>query len=183
MSIWNCKNKFWCVCKIDWCLVIKRNEILIHATTWISIKVIVLSEIILRNGDMYWMSLLIKIPRKCRLICNDRKQVSVCLGMISSVQFSSVAHLCLNLCDPMDCSMPAFSAHHQLLEPTQTHVHWVSGAIQPSHPLSSPSPPTFNLSQLQGLFKWISSSHQVAKVLEFQLQHQSFQWILRIDFL
>ena len=63
------------------------------------------------------------------------------------------------------------------------HVHWVSEAIQPSHPLSSPSPPTFNLSQHQGLFKWVSSLHQVAKVLEFQLKHQSFQWIFRTDFL
>ena len=65
----------------------------------------------------------------------------------------------------------------------QTHVHWVGDAIQPSHPLLSPSPPTFNLSQHQGLFKWVSSSHQVAKVLELQLQHQSFQWIFRTDFL
>ena len=73
--------------------------------------------------------------------------------------------------------------HHQLLELTQTHVHQVGDAIQPSHPLSSPSPPAFNLSQYQGLFKWVSSSHLVSKVLEFQLQHQSFQWIFRTDFL
>ena len=73
--------------------------------------------------------------------------------------------------------------HQQLPEFTQTHVHRVSDAIQPSHPLSSPSPPAFNLSQHQGLFQWVSSSHQVAKVLEFQLQHQSFQWIFRTDFL
>ena len=63
----------------------------------------------------------------------------------------------------------------------QTHVHWVGDAIQPSHPLSSPSPPSLNLSQHQGIFKWVSSSHQVAKVLEFQLQHQSFQWTPRTD--
>ena len=100
-----------------------------------------------------------------------------------SVQFSSVAQSRLTLCDPIDCSTPGFSVHHQLLELTQTHVHRVGGAIQPSHPLSSPSPPTFNLSQHQGLFQWVSSLHQVAKVLEFQLQHQSFQWILRTDFL
>ena len=73
--------------------------------------------------------------------------------------------------------------HHQLPKFAQTHVHWVSDTIQPSHPLSSPSPPAFNLSQHQGLLKRISSSHQVAKVLEFQLQHQSFQWIFRTDFL
>ena len=68
----------------------------------------------------------------------------------------------------MDCSMPGFPVHHQHLEPTQAHVHRVSDAIQPSYPLSSPSPPAFNLSQHQSLFRWVSSSHQVAKVLEFQ---------------
>ena len=99
------------------------------------------------------------------------------------VQFSSVAQSCPTLCDPMDCSTPGFPIHHQLLEVTQTHVHLVGDAIQPSHPLLSPSPPTFNLFQHQGLFQWVSSSYQVAKVLEFQLQHQSFQWIFRTDFL
>ena len=97
--------------------------------------------------------------------------------------FSSVAQLCPALCNPMDCSTPGLPVHHQLLEFTQTHVHWVGDAIQPSYPLSSPSPPTFNLSQHQGLFQWVTSSHQVAKVLEFQLQHQSCQWIFRTDFL
>ena len=96
---------------------------------------------------------------------------------------SSVTQLCLTLCDPMDCSTPGLPVHHQLPEFTQTHVHWVSDAIQPSHPLSSPSPPTFNLSQHQGLFKWVGPSHQVARVLEFQLQHQSFQLIFRTDLL
>ena len=91
----------------------------------------------------------------------------------------SVAQSCLTLCDPIDCSTPCLPVHYQFLEFTQTHVRWVGYAIQPSHPLSSPSLPTFNLSQHQGLFKWVSSSHQVAKVLEFQLQHQSFQWIFR----
>ena len=99
-----------------------------------------------------------------------------------SVQLTSVAQLCPILCNPLNCSMPGFPVHHQLLEFTQTHVHWVSDAIQPSHPLSSPSP-TFSLSLHQGLFQWVSSSHQVAKVLELQLQHRSFQWIFRIDFL
>ena len=99
------------------------------------------------------------------------------------LQFSSVAQSHLSLCDPRDCSMPGLPVHQQLLEVTQTHVHQVSDAIQPSHPLSSLSPPTFNLSQHQGLFKWVTSSHQVAEVLEFQLQHQSFQWIFRTDFL
>ena len=76
----------------------------------------------------------------------------------------------------MDCSMPGFPIHHQLLELAQTHVSWIDDAIQPSHPLSSPSLPAFNLSQHQGLFQWVSSSPQVAKELERQPQHQSFQW-------
>ena len=99
------------------------------------------------------------------------------------LQFSSVAQLCLTLCDPIDCSTPGLPVHHQLLEFTQTYVHWVGDAIQPSHPQSSLSPPALNLSQHQGLFQWVSSSHQVAKVLKFQLQHHSFQWTLRTDLL
>ena len=82
----------------------------------------------------------------------------------SSRQFSSVAQLCLTLCDPTDCSTPGFPVHHQLVEFTQTHGHRVGNAIQPTHPLSSPSPPAFSLSQHQGLFQWVSSSHQVDKV-------------------
>ena len=83
----------------------------------------------------------------------------------------------------MDCSTPGLPVHHQLPVFTQTHVHRVGDAIQPSHLLSSPSSPAFNLSQYQGLFQWVSPSHQVAKVLEFQLQHQSFQWKPRTDLL
>ena len=90
-------------------------------------------------------------------------------------QFSSVAQLCLTLCDPMNRSTPGLPVHHQLPESTQTHLHWVGDAIQPSHPLSSPFPHAFNLFQHQSLFKLVSCLHQVAKVLEFQLQHQSFQ--------
>ena len=89
----------------------------------------------------------------------------------------------VRLCDPVDCSTPGLPVHHQFPELTQTHVYWVGDVIQPSHPLSFPSPPAFYLSQHQGLFKWVSSSHQVAKVLELQLQYQSFQWIFRTDFL
>ena len=88
----------------------------------------------------------------------------------SPSQFNSVAQSCLTLCDPMDCSTPGFPVHHQLPELVQTHVHQVSDAVQPSHPLLSPSPPTFNLSQHQGIFQWVNSLHQVTKVLEFQLQ-------------
>ena len=101
----------------------------------------------------------------------------------SSVQFNSVAQSCRTLCNPMNCSTPGLPVHHQLLESTQTHVHWVGDAIQPSHPLSSPSPPALNLSQHQGLFKWVSSLHHVAKGLEFQLQHQSLQWTPSTDLL
>ena len=94
----------------------------------------------------------------------------------------SAVQSCPTVCDPKDCSVPGFPVLHHLLELAQIHVHSVRDAIQPSHPLSSPSP-AFNLSQHQGLFQWVSSSHGVAKVLEIQLQHQSFQWIFRIDFL
>ena len=99
-------------------------------------------------------------------------------GLFSSLQFNSVTQLCPTLFNLMDHSMPGFPVNHQLPEFTQTHVHWVGDAIQLSHPLLSPSPPALNLSQHQGLFKWVSSLHQVAKVFEFQLQHQSFRWTL-----
>ena len=102
---------------------------------------------------------------------------------VSNGYFSSVTQSCLTLCDTMNCSTPGLPVHRQLLEFTQTYLHWVGDAIQPSYPLSSPSPPALNLSQHQGLFKWVSSSHQVAKVLEFQLQYQSFQWTPRADLL
>ena len=93
----------------------------------------------------------------------------------------SAAKRCLTLCNPMDCSTPGFPVLHYLLELAQTPVHWVSDAIQPSHPLPPLSPPALNLSQHQGLLQWLGPSHQVAKVLE--LQHQSFQWTFRVDFL
>ena len=87
----------------------------------------------------------------------------------NEVQFSSVAQSGLTLCDSMNCSMPGFPVHPQLMKFTQTHIHRVSDAIQPSHPLSSPSPPAPNCSQHQSFFQWGNSSHEVAKVLEFQL--------------
>ena len=110
--------------------------------------------------------------------------LSVSRPRFSMCQFSSVQSLCCVwlFATPWTTACKA-SVHHQLPESTQNHVHWVGDAIQPSHPLLSPSPPVLNLSQHQGLFKWVSSSHQVAKALEFQLQHQSFQWILRTDLL
>ena len=128
--------------------------------------------------------------------CHKNPVCSACLSLCPQLlettdfflnchqQFSSVQSLSrVRLFDPTNHSTPGLPVHHQLPERTQTHVHWVSDAIQPSHPLSSPSPPAFNLSQQQGLIQWISSSQEVAKVLEFQLQHQSFQWTPRTDLL
>ena len=123
------------------------------------------------------------ISDQSKVPSDDHSWTTACQShqVLFSVHFSSVTQSSPTLYDPMDCSTPGLPVHHQLPELTQTPVHWVGDAIQPSHFLSSPSPPAFNLSQHQGLFKRVSSSHQVAKVLEFQLQHQSFQWILRND--
>ena len=131
--------------------------------------------------------LLIKNSISCKTVLNsegetktflDKEKLKSSLPLSSLQLLSWVLLLATPWAAPCQASLP-----HQLLELAQTHVHWVGDAIQPSHPLSSPSPPAFNLSQNQGLFQWVSSSHQVAKVLEFQLQHQSFQWIFRVDFL
>ena len=97
------------------------------------------------------------------------------MGSIVTQDFSSVNQWCLTLCSPMGYSTPGFPVLHQLPEPIQTHVHHIRDAIQPSHPLSSPSPPAFSLSHHQGLFRGVGSLHQVAKLLELQLQPQSFQ--------
>ena len=109
--------------------------------------------------------------------------IKVCQIFSKGVQFSSVVQPCPTFCDPMNCSTPGLPVHHQLLEFTQTHIHRVGDAIQPSHPLLSPSPHAPNPSQHQGLFQYVNSSHEVAKVLEFQLQHQSFQRTPRTDLL
>ena len=102
---------------------------------------------------------------------------SVCLKLTQhcKLTISSVQSLSCFSLQPLDCSTPGLPVHHQLPEFTQTHVHRVSDAIQPSHPLLSPSLPAFNLSQLQGLFQRVSSLHQAAKVLKLQRQHHSFQ--------
>ena len=124
-------------------------------------------------GNLFEQHIIISLDA-CLVVCSPYS------GQVpTTVQFSSVTHSCLTLCDPMDSSTPGLPVHHQLPEFAQTHIHWVSDAIQRSHPLSSPSPPALNLSQYQGLFKWVSSLHQVAKVLEFQLQHQTFQETLK----
>ena len=111
------------------------------------------------------------------------KLIRASLSHNCSNQFSSVAQSCPTLCDPMNPSTPGLPVHHQLPEFTQTHIHRVRDAIQLSHPLASPSPPAFNPSQHQSLFQRVSSLHEVAKVLEFQLQHQSFQRTPRADLL
>ena len=116
-----------------------------------------------------WEPLQTSDLQNCRIIKSSYVTMFVMI-CYSSNHFSSVQSLsCVWLCDPMNCSTPGLPVHHQLLESTQTHVHCVSDAIQPSHPLSSPSPPALSLSQHQGLFKWVNSLHEVAKVLEFQL--------------
>ena len=95
----------------------------------------------------------------------------------------SVATSCPTFHDPMDCSMPSFPGPHHHLEFAKVQVHCISDAIQPSHPLLPSSLPAFNLSQHQGLFQWVTSLRQMTKILELQLQHQSFQWVFRVDFL
>ena len=119
------------------------------------------------------------------MVSNDKNFRFLTLRFLSYniVQFSSVTQLCLTLRDPMNRRTPGLPVHHKLPEFTQTHVHWVSNAIQPSHPLSSPSPPAPNPSQHQNLFQWVNSLHEVAKVVEFQLQHHFLQRNPRTDLL
>ena len=116
------------------------------------------------------------------LLQNQCKALTILEFLYTHTRCHSVAQSCLTLCNPMDCSMPGFLVLHYLPEVAQTPVHWISDASQPFCPLSSPSP-AFNLSQHQGLLQRAGSLHQLAKVLELQLQHQSFQWIFRVDFL
>ena len=103
---------------------------------------------------------------ECLSVFNPKEEKKYLLSLFSCK--------CPTLCTPVDCSQPGFPVLHYLPEFIQTLVHWVGDAIQPSHPLSPPSPPALNLSQHQGLFLWAGSLHQVAKVLQLQLQHQSF---------
>ena len=123
------------------------------------------------------------LPRLAFLCCVATISTYFPLEDEGSVRFSSVTQSCPTLWDPMNHSRPGFPIHQQHPEFIQTHVHRIGDAIQPSHPLSSPSPPAPNPSENQGLFQWVNYLHQVAKVLEFQLQHQSFQWTPRTDLL
>ena len=139
---------------------------------------------------MYMKALMKSIGVKSHLILCWRnhlywKNSQLCSveTILGNPELSQFSHSVMsNSWDPMACNTPGFPIHHQLPELTQTHVHYVSDAIQPSHPLSSPSPSTFSLSQHQGLSQCVSSSRQVAKVLKFQVEHQSFQWMFRVDF-
>ena len=122
------------------------------------------------------------LPIKNRNKENKKKQRKEIWNYIQQLLFSSVTQSRPALCEPINSSSPELPVHHQLVESTQTHVHWITDSSQPSHSLSSPFLPALKLSQPQGLFKWVSSLHHVAKVLEFQPQHQSFQWTFRTDF-
>ena len=113
----------------------------------------------------------------------DKVRGEAAMWESASVQLSLVTQSCPTLCEPMNHSTPGLPVHHQLPEFTQTHVHWISDAIQPSHPRSSLSPPALNPSQHQSLFQWANSLHEVAKVLEFQLQDHSLQRNPRADLL
>ena len=141
--------------------------------------------IIIKASKLGPILLMIVSPWFCLfcLLVPLRRTLWLHLSHLDAVQFSSVTQSCPSLCDPMNHSIPGLPVHHQLPESTQTNVHWVGDAIQPSHSLSSPSPPAPNPSQYQGPFQWVSSLHQVARVLKFQLQHQSFQWTPRSDLL
>ena len=153
-----------------------RWTLLTQYWTWANIRLINSTQHALKVTGFSWSSVR-------RRFLHENLFNNLISNILITYQFSSVAQSCLTLCDPMNWSTPGLHVHHQLPELTQTHVHWVGDAIQPSHPLSSPSPPALNLSQHHGLFKWVSSLHQVAKVLEFQLQHQTYQWTPRTDLL
>ena len=136
---------------------------------------------ICNTGQISHKTGVILFNSKCKVKYNSRNSK----GIYKHTKcFSSVQSLSrVQLCDPMNCSMPGLPVHHQLLEFSQTHVRQVGDAIQPSHPLSSPSPPAPNPSQHQSLFQWVNSLHEVAKGLKFQIQYQSFQWTPRTDLL
>ena len=151
------------------------SRVRLFATSWIAARQASLSITISRSSLKLTSGFLPLLTGKIKLLkffmkskCSETRYQEVTVGYVS-VQFSSFAHSCPTICNSMNFSTPGLPVHHQLPEFTQTHVHWVGGAIQPSHPLSSPSPPAPNPSQHQSLFQWFNSSHEVAKVLEFQL--------------
>ena len=135
------------------------------------------------SSTLAWKISWMEKPGRLQSMGSQRVRQDRTTSLSLSVQFSLVAQSSPTLCNPMNHSTPCLPVHHQLPEFTQTHVHRVGDAIQTSHPLSSSSPPAPSPTQHQGLFQWVSSLHEVAKVLEFQLQHQSFQWTPRTDLL
>ena len=160
---------------------IKVHDSLLFFKTWFISETNFSVELVCMDPPIYSSNCWPIIISKHILLCFNVSHLSQTWDY--SVQFSSVAQSCPTPCDPMNRRTPGLPVHHQLPEFTQTHVHRVGDAIQPSHPLLSPSPSTPNPSQHQGLFQWVNSLHEVAKVLQFQLQHQSFQWTPRTDFL
>ena len=143
------------------------------------VHIYILHLIISRSAKLFFQSgyTILHLQKQCTRAAN----FSTCSPTPAITKFSSVAQSCPTLFDPMNRSTPGLPVHHQLPEFTQTHVHQASDAIQPSHPLSTPSPPAPNPSQYQSLFQWVNSLHEVAKVLEFQLSHHSFQRNPRAD--
>jgi len=134
------------------------------------------------------MAIHVSVPSICAWVSRIQMSVFIYINEFKVFKWDicccfSIAKSCLTLCNLMDCRMPAFLILQYLLEFAQTHVYWVGDPIQTTYPLSLPSPPALNRSQEQSLFQWVGSLHQVTKVLELQLQQQSFQWIFRIDFL
>ena len=165
----------WNIYKTDELLRFNEIQMVVTVQTRFSYHFIIKWEINSKNTAK-------QTEKKMHALGNNQNQMLTWIGVyiytyiyiyICTVYINSVQSLiCVQLfCNPMDCSTPGFPVDHQLLELAQTHVHWVGDAIQPAHPLSSSSPPAFNHSQLQGLFQWVSSLHQVANILELQLQH------------
>ena len=181
---------------MDYYSAIKKNTFESVLMRWIKLEPIIQSEVSQKERGLFLLDFTRVaqfVQAKPEVINPKYQNINNPWSHLKTVQIppgtqmpfsqsvSSVAQSCPTLCDPMNRSPPGLPVHHQLPEFIQTLVHWVSDAIKPSHPLLSPSPPALNLSQHQDLFQWVNSSHQVAKVLEFQLQHQSFQWTPRTD--
>ena len=158
-------------CSLQHCLLYLGHGSSLDVHRWMDKKVVVH----IHNG------ILLSYKKECTWVSSNEVDEPRVYYTECSVQYSSVAQSCPTLCDPMNRSTPGLPVHHHFLEFTQTHVHRVGDAIQSSHPLSSPFPPAPNPSQHQSLFQWVNSSHEVAKVLEFQLQHHSLQRNPRAD--
>ena len=171
--------------KPDWLLLLNGSLVYMcsHFLSQFNLFKITLLIVTLLFFLIYFFSYWSNIYSYLNLWILPRYKLQDTSGLFIFVVVRLLSQLCLILCNPMNCSTRSFPVLHCLLKFAQTDVHWISDAIQPSHPLLPASPLALNLSQHQGLFQWVSSSHQVAKVLELQLQYQSFQWLFRVDFL